>query len=205
MTLDEIGLKTRTDKSSCHHNYCEIYERYFATHRNEKITLVELGYGGYEFSDKGGEGARMWLEYFPNANIISIDLFNKTNRPLNTRFTFLQYSQDNYDLIDTLYRFKPHIIIDDASHVCGLTLRSFYNLYQTLNPGGWYVMEDIEGSFWDTWSRGTKDYNDFLFPHPVNLGRQLINDVNAKYIPGYKKQWDVSEIHFHQNIILIRK
>jgi hypothetical protein len=67
------------------------------------------------------------------------------------------------------------------------------------------VIEDVEGCFFDGWSKGTQDYNDFSFPHPVNLGRRLINDVNFKHIPGFQAAYPVESLHFYQNIIFIKK
>jgi len=74
MSLDTLAIKYGTDKSSLHHNYTPIYEQYFADKRNSPITLVEIGFGGYEFYDRGGQSARMWKEYFYKGRIISIDL-----------------------------------------------------------------------------------------------------------------------------------
>ena len=51
MTLDEIGLRYGPDKSSAHHNYLYIYDRYFTHLREEKFAFLELGYGGYKYAD----------------------------------------------------------------------------------------------------------------------------------------------------------
>lgn len=66
-TLDQIGLKTCTDKNSKFHNYLEFYERYFAPCRQNRFTLIEVGV--YE-----GASIKMWEEYFPNAKIIGLDI-----------------------------------------------------------------------------------------------------------------------------------
>jgi hypothetical protein len=205
MTLDQIAIKYQTDKASTHHGYTKYYERHFEELRNESIKLIELGYGGYEFPDRGGAGAKMWLEYFPNAKILSIDIHKKTNIPSLNRYWFIQSSQDNPLLADNTVLAAPDIIIDDASHVCDLTLKSFEILFPILNPGGWYVIEDIEGSYFDGWSNGTLDYHDMDYYHPVNLARHLVNHINVKYIPNCDLDNDVEEIHFYQNIIFIKK
>jgi hypothetical protein len=206
MTLDKIAIKHQTDKASTHHGYTKYYQKHFEELRNEPITLVEIGYGGYNYSDRGGAGARMWLEYFSEAKIISVDLYWKDNTPKDNRYLFIQKSQDEENLKDDVLCYgQPSIIIDDASHICDLTLKTFDILFPVLKSGGWYVIEDVEGSFFDGWSKGTLNYNDFDFPHPVNLGRRLINDVNAKYIPNYTPTYQIEEIHFYQNIIFIKK
>ena len=42
-TLDEIGLKYGTDKSSSHHHYLPFYETFMAPLRDAPITLLEIG------------------------------------------------------------------------------------------------------------------------------------------------------------------
>jgi cephalosporin hydroxylase len=205
MTLDQIGIQFKSDKTSQHHNYLVHYERHFEHLKNQPFTLVELGYGGYEYKDRGGSGARTWLYYFGKANVISIDLYKKTNLPDSPRFTFYQASQDDELLASIITKHDPDVFIDDASHVCDLTIKSFEIVFPLLKSGAWYVIEDIEGSFWNTWSKGTIDYTDFTFPSPVNLGRKLINDVNKKYIPDYKADYPIESIHFYSNLIFIKK
>ncbi len=52
-TLNELALRHGTDKSSTHHNYVEIYEKFLSTRRNENMNILELGWGGHEDPDKG--------------------------------------------------------------------------------------------------------------------------------------------------------
>jgi RHS repeat-associated protein len=67
MTLDEIGLKFGTDKSSIYHNYLSFYERFFERYRDEPIKLLEIGVAG-------GASLAMWNEYFPQALIVGADI-----------------------------------------------------------------------------------------------------------------------------------
>jgi hypothetical protein len=206
MTLDQISIKYGTDKSSKHHGYCNAYEKHLGAYRENQITLLEIGYGGYHYPDRGGESARMWLDYFTSAKIISVDLYEKVRLPQTDRFEFINASQDDTEaLTKVMAQNNPDIIIDDASHTCPLTMETFNILFPLLKPGGWYIIEDIEGSFFPGWASGTMDYDDFKFPHPVNIGRQLINDVNARYIPNFCAAYPVESIHFHSNIIFINK
>jgi hypothetical protein len=207
MTLDQIALKYGTDKSSKHHNYCGYYDNHFSSLRDNRITILEIGYGGYEYPDRGGEGARTWHEYFALGNIVSIDLHQKTNLLNSSRYRFYKGSQDDEAFLNEVISEigAPDIIIDDGSHQCPHMIKSFEVLFPLLKSGGWYVLEDIEGSFWNSWSKGTQDYNDFYFPSPVNLGRKLINEVNKKHIIGFESQYPIESIHFYTNIIFIKK
>ncbi len=68
-TLNDLGLKYGTDKSSVKHDYLKNYEKYFSDLRNQKIIFLEI-----EFA--GGHSARMWNEYFNKAELYFIDVNN---------------------------------------------------------------------------------------------------------------------------------
>jgi len=72
-TLDELGLKYRTDKSSGGHNYLTLYERYFAPIRSERVKILEIGV-------LNGASLAVWEEYFPNGTIIGADINNAVRR-----------------------------------------------------------------------------------------------------------------------------
>lgn len=67
-----------TDKAqSSLHGYTTYYVRHLQ-HRRRKVTRVlEIGVGGYEDEDDGGESLRMWRTYFPNADVIGVDIYPK--------------------------------------------------------------------------------------------------------------------------------
>lgn len=209
MTLDQLAIKYDSDKSSLHHNYCPIYEHYFGHLKEEFFTLLELGIGGYDHPNRGGASLRMWYEYFPNAKIMGIDLHEKRGLD-NDRIKIFKCSQDSYLglrlIIDPTI--IPSIIIDDASHINPLTIRSFEILWPLLAPGGIYVVEDIESSWCaaDAWAQGCDDYKNNDYPSTINFFRQLCNDVNAQYIPHYVQGYsDIESIHFHKNLIVVIK
>lgn len=77
MTLDELAIKYGTDKSSKGHGYCKIYDSYFKDLRKENINFLELGVGGYNHIDKGGNSHRMWYDYFAYGIVHSCDIFQK--------------------------------------------------------------------------------------------------------------------------------
>ena len=43
MTLDELAIKYKTDKSSLLHNYTEKYDRHFSHLREKDIKVLEIG------------------------------------------------------------------------------------------------------------------------------------------------------------------
>ncbi|ORV12869.1 hypothetical protein AWB96_16000 [Mycobacteroides chelonae] len=152
MTLDEIAQKHGTDKSSLNHNYTAIYEPLLEPLRKKPITLLELGWGGHEDPDSGGNSARTWAEYFthPGAEIIVVELESKNVRPEDDeRITLWQGSQDDQAMIDQIAAvYGPFdVIIDDASHLSSKTIRSFELLFRHVTPGGIYAVEDTHASY----------------------------------------------------------
>ena len=68
MTLVNIGKKYPSSKNIS--GFIELYEKYFAPLKNSKINILEIGI-------ENGDSLRIWREYFPNANIIGIDIEHK--------------------------------------------------------------------------------------------------------------------------------
>lgn len=211
MNLTELALKHGSDKAG-HHNYTPIYEKYFAPFRDQPITLLELGIGGYEFPDRGGASLKMWYEYFPTAKIIGVDLHKKVGIA-NGRIRIYQGSQDDIQFLGGLIAAegRPNIIIDDASHINNLTIQSFAILFPLLAPGGIYVVEDIESSWAPagSWADGCSDPYDFNAKTTINYFRALLNEINGQYIPGWRSCWAddlrIDSFHFYKNIIFILK
>ena len=80
--LDALARLHGTDKSSHHHGYTRLYERHFASRRATVRRLLEIGVGGtsswrgYD-TTQGGQSLRMWSDYFPNAEIVGVDIHAK--------------------------------------------------------------------------------------------------------------------------------
>lgn len=132
MTLDEIGLKHKTDKSSMTHGYLNNYEKYFESWRDKEFTLLELGVAG-------GNSIRMWREYCPKAKIFGID----NNPDCVMEGVFIGDQTDETFLLKVLSDIGPiDIIIDDASHYGPNTIKTFQILFKLVASGGYYIVED---------------------------------------------------------------
>jgi hypothetical protein len=199
--LDLIGIKHNCDKNSKHHDYLKVYEKYFEPVKNDNIVLVELGYGGYEYPDRGGAGAKTWLEYFTQAGIISVDLHKKTNIPTDNRFIFYQGSQDDEDLLSSIVTtYLPNIVIDDASHINSLTIKTFEIIFPLLKSGSLYVVEDCHTSYWE------QNYGGSLSPVAVtsmNYFKRLTDFIN--YETNGFGDMGIEWIHFYKQLIFIKK
>lgn len=204
--MDQIALRAKTDKASNGHNYTAIYEKYLEPLRQRPLLIFELGIGGYQYPDRGGESLKLWHEYFPQARIVGIDVYDKTGLG-NDRTFIVKGSQDDSDFMANLVQTfgAPDLIIDDASHVCPLTIKSFEILWPMLKSGGLYFCEDIHTSFWldyhgdpDPAAAGT------TIKYFQNLTAQLSHDT---LLPEFRNSFagHLDFMHFYRNLVILGK
>ena len=145
-TLDQIGIKHGTDKSSKCHQFLDFYENAFKDYRHKEIKILEIGI------DKGASIA-MLREYFTKAEIHATDVIqsyleNIENKKLyNVKCNYLD--QSNKESLEKY--FDDHgtfdIIIDDGSHKMSHQKLTFnVCMDKGLNENGIYVLEDLHTS-----------------------------------------------------------
>lgn len=141
-TLDELGIKHGTDKSSRGHNYLKTYEFFFKQFRHEAFTLIEIG-------GLNGASLAVWEEYFPAAKIVCLDINREVMRFQRARVDVLiGDSGDPKFLNDVASRYENvRLIIDDGSHRWDHNRIAFTNLFSKLAAGGLYVIEDLHTNF----------------------------------------------------------
>lgn len=208
MNLDAIALEAKTDKASSGHNYTPIYESYCRGFRLAPFTMLELGIGGYNYPERGGESLRMWFNYFPSAKIVGVDCYEKTGMA-NDRIFVEQGSQDDPAFLNHVnQKHGPFdLIVDDASHVNKLTIRSFEILFPLLKPGGLYIVEDLETSLWFLEYGGHPDPNDDT-PTALKFFQRLIPQLlENTLLAEYKNEYcgKLEFIHFYNNLVIIKK
>jgi 8-demethyl-8-(2-methoxy-alpha-L-rhamnosyl)tetracenomycin-C 3'-O-methyltransferase len=214
-TLGEIFAKYGCDKGSkpaepwmASMGYERVYEPLLAPLRDEPITMLELGWGEFDPAYKdhsnpnnGGRSAAAWREYFSQAEIHSLDIEHKINTV--DGITLWQGSQDDPKVLQRIHDQANDfdLIIDDASHVSSLTIRSFEILWPMLKPGGLYVVEDLHTSF-HPWYFGPREANEdpgnLTARTAVNFFRRLATEpfyrgtwVHGPKIKGHKTtEWD---------------
>lgn len=141
-SLNEIGRKTGTDKSSAHHDYLQFYERFFSPYRDNTITLLEVGVFH-------GASLRMWEEYFPHGSFVGADINPEVVRFRTDRTEIEIVDQSNVqNLIDLGVKHGPFdIIIEDGSHLWEHQITTLRTLFPFVKPGGFYVVEDLQTNF----------------------------------------------------------
>jgi len=185
--LQNIGIRCGTDKIMF--GYLDVYHGYFSKFRDKEINILEIGV-------YNGASVRMWREYFPKANVIGIDVEQKTKifESLGGKNRFFLGDQGNpmhLEMVASIIKKETNrgfdIVVDDGSHFQHDMMVSFGNLFPHMNSGGTYVVEDMctatglnNGSCW--W--GSPDEN-----HATSHLPGLSNSVymNKEWLPNGKK------------------
>ena len=147
-TLDEIGLRNKTDRSSLVHGFLRIYEAFLGPRRDAITDFLEIGV--YD-----GGSLRTWSEYLPNARITGVDIdprclaFAGGNAQVE-----LCDQGDPLALLRLMMRLQPRhsafdVILDDGSHVWSHQILTFETLWAFLKPGGIFIVEDTDTSYGD--------------------------------------------------------
>jgi len=141
-SLDAIGRKHGTDKSSLHHNYLSLYETFFAPLRDRELTLMEIGVFH-------GASLRTWEEYFPKAKIIGVDIQLASKVHERGRITIALADQSNIEeLTRVAVSHGPFdIIVEDGSHMWEHQITSLRTLFPFLKNDGFYIIEDLQTNY----------------------------------------------------------
>ena len=131
MRLVDVFDRHGCDRGSSRHRYDRLYEVAPSPAR-----LLEIGI----FK---GAGIASWLEWFPNADIVGVDTFQRVppekiailNHP---RVTWFKGDSRTVELSG-----KFDWIIDDGCHDAAVQLATFRHLYPMLAEGGRYFIEDV--------------------------------------------------------------
>ena len=216
MQLDDIGRKYGTDKSSVNHNYLNVYETYLQYFKDKPINMLEIGYGGYENPNRGGESIQTWLEYFPKGTVTCLEYYDKHYRC--DRYNYFKGDQSNIDNLEELgEKYGPFdLIVDDGSHQSAHIITSFKCLFPNfLKDGGLYIVEDTVTSYLnvcrgstgnptaDTTTMGffTKEVHG-LFHRSFDNNHE-IQHLKKEFCKPYSKF--LSFIHFYHELVLIGK
>lgn len=208
--LAALAIKHGTDKWGSHY-YCDIYQSYFDKLKDKHLTFLEMGFGGYEYPDRGGGSMKMWAEYFtnPGTNLYVSDIYDKNMEGFDERISFVKVDPRAFTF-DTLRLFTYDIIIDDASHHNQEIINAFNVLFPVMRTKGIYVVEDTHASYWEVPAHeGTKDLRGAPESSSMNYFKFLADCLNDEHLPDRSVvpaiAKDILSIHFYEKIIFILK
>lgn len=158
--LSVLGQKYGTDKVN--HGFTMYYDKLFSGLRDQTFQFLEVGVFF-------GSSVKMWHEYFPKATIYGADTFEgiqgngnifqnahqyydewNIHRPERVELVKLDQSSkvQMREFVDFCKsrNIKFKIIIDDGSHLMYDQQITFFYLWELLEDGGYFIMEDIHTS-----------------------------------------------------------
>jgi hypothetical protein len=207
MNLTELAQEFRTDKWG-RHFYTPHYERHLQHLRGEEFTLLEIGIGGYAREKQGGRSLRMWKHFFPRAQIVGLDIEDKSfvEAP---RIRAYQGSQTDLQVLEQIIaeHGRPQVVVDDGSHRPEHIRETFRLLFPLLADDGIYAIEDTQTSYWPKWG-GSEDRHDHTTT--MALVKDLIDGLNYEefldrdYEPSYSDRHVVA-VHAYHNLVFIEK
>lgn len=210
--LDTLFCKYGTDKSSKGHNFAGVYHSALHTMRFEAQKVLEIGiYGTTPFN--AGASLKAWADYFPNAIIYGVDLFDYSF--LNSgRITTIVADQgiisDNLERVTGIAGGDFDLIIDDGSHQMHHQQISLSYLFRHLKPGGYYIIEDLPSSYDASWNPSGTQYNTMLMLEMIHhTGVVLsdhISDDDKLYLQEQIERCDIYKITpFTSETAILRK
>lgn len=178
--FQKYGIKA-SDKYFVH-GYNQWYDRYFAEMQKRTKKVLELGVAR-------GASLALWSDYFPKAEIIGADIVPDRWKQLagkRKNVRVLIGDEEDPAFLSRLAAAGPFdIIIDDADHHPRKQAKAFEVLWPAVREHGYYVIEDTYRTFADN-----------------NQGRCLPPDIEQRIANAPR---DVSEYHWHLNIVFLRK
>lgn len=207
-SLDSLGIFHGTDQSSRYHGYLNIFEPLFAPMREKPIAVLEIG-------TQFGFSAKTWLDYFPNAQVFGLDIV-KGFETDNPRFHFIEgdirHPTNWMHLLPRL-----NIVIDDGPHLLESSISCFHALWPKLEPGGLYIIEDVQTWFdtnYQSMMGGRNLEGPMLGMAMARFFGDMLNELNqygqiyyGRPGPAVEspRQSSIAFLHFHRGLIIIGK
>lgn len=209
LDLTELMMRSGSDKWGLHF-YTEHYARYFRPFRDRPVVVLELGIGGFDDPAVGGGSLRAWSRFFHRGIVCGIDIAVKTGVE-RQRVVTLRGNQSDVALLNSFVeRFgAPDIVVDDGSHRSEDVIASFRVLFPHLRPGGLYVVEDLQTSYWPRFGGSSTD----LTGPATSMGflKMLVDGLNHEEITPASGRLPVPTdtqivgVHFHHNLAVVEK
>ena len=206
--LVRLARLFETDKWG-EHWYIPHYARHLESRRHEPLHILEIGIGGYSAPNYGGASLRMWKAYFRKSRVYGIDVYDKT-RLEEPRIRTFQGSQDDPAFLRRVAEQigRLDLVVDDGSHVNAHVITAFETLFPLLSPGGLYIVEDTQTSYWPGFGGSSTDFTGptttmGYFKHVLD-GLNYEERIQPGYVPTELDR-SIVAMHVYHNLIVIEK
>ena len=140
--LDQLGRQHGTDKSSLHHDFLSMYERFLSPLRSQPVKMLEIGVST-------GSSLRMWRDYFEHGSIVGLDV-NGASRVHQSERAIVEIG-DQSSIADLTRIARDHgpfdIIVDDGSHMWDHQIITLQYMLPHVKRAGYYILEDLDTSY----------------------------------------------------------
>jgi hypothetical protein len=124
------------------HRYVETYEQVFSRYSGE-INILEFG-------TFRGDSVRYFLDRFPEASVISVDILEQSDTwPKDKRVKYVRLDQGSRAQLSELFREQGKhmdLVVEDGSHHPGHQRDCLLESLSYLEKGSVYIVEDIHTS-----------------------------------------------------------
>ena len=162
------------------HDYTELYDAHLGSKRDKYKKVLEIGV----FK---GASLLLWHDFFTKAHIYGVDMNTSKARMVAglDRVTLFQGRQGDVDFFkhQVITHSKWDLIVDDCSHKAKDQKETLELLWDSVESGGFYVIEDM---YW----RGVTDKT---ARNKLKDMVDLIDDLEVK------------SVHFYYNIVFVEK
>jgi len=202
--LDELATRHGTDKGPVDaagergHHFTSVYFDHLVHMTETSFRMLEIGV-------KDGASIRMWRDFFPQAEIVGIDINPKCARHAGCNVTVKIVDQGDLAAMRAFVTRAGgfDVIIDDGGHTMRQQIMSFEVLFPKLADGGIYFIEDTHTSYMQLFREGADTTTVEYFKRMVdamNLGRPTVADMFVEPV-----ETDVRSIEFCAGLIAVRK
>jgi 23S rRNA U2552 (ribose-2'-O)-methylase RlmE/FtsJ len=200
-TFAELFIAHTGNVSSKWAQYLEVYERYFAPHRNKRCKILEIGV-------QNGGSLQLYQKYFSFAEkIVGVDIDPKCKRIESGNIYIEIGSQADREFLDDVNaEHGPFdIVIDDGSHVFEHQISSFEALFPHLSSTGVYIVEDTHTSYLPDFGGGVRKQDTF-----IEYGKFVLDQVNAPFFADSTHQtaWLAEHLYsvsFYDSMVVFEK
>jgi hypothetical protein len=215
-SFTDLLIESGSDKFKRHH-YERYYTKWLEPYRSKRnVKLLEIG-------AERGRSLKLWHSYFDDPALILGLAYGASAQNVDSVAMKLDRAkvhfgdQSKKETMDYLKKKGPwDIIIDDGSHVPQHVLISLFSLWSSIKPGGMYVIEDLETSYWES---GSMIYGYQLNHTGIGVGpeysvvskleqiqqvlvRHQIGSRELSVMPG---DHDICSVEWGMNLVVLRK
>lgn len=194
--------KYKCDKGTIKHRYDRIYLPHFEPLKDQPIKILEIGVFR-------GESTRAFLEYFPNATVVGLDIYQRVAlKDLgidNSRFVPVEGSSFDPEVVKMIPDgMKFDIIIDDGAHWPEANRLTFENYFPLLKDDGKYFIEDV----WPLENPEIEKHSwvqKYPYKYNIKEHKKFIDSISNYTVTVYNQYKQGNSEHFDSTIYMIEK